>query len=76
MPREGYIQGKVEQAMREKIERTAEEDERKFTDQVRYLLKLGLKAREAAKKAEEYGIMAAGQQEAAERAEYYKAQGE
>lgn len=76
MPREGYIQGKVEQPMREEIERTAEEDERKFTDQVRYLLKLGLKAREAAKQAEAYGIIAAGQQEAAERTEQYKAQGQ
>lgn len=76
MPREGYIQGKVEQGMREEIERTAEEDERKFTDQVRYLLKLGLKAREAAKQAEAHGIIAAGQQEAAERTEQYKAQGQ
>lgn len=76
MPREGYIQAKIEKTTEDEIRRTAKEDDRKFTDQVRYLVKLGLKAREEAKKAESRGIIVAGQLEAAERAGQYKAQGE
>lgn len=50
MPRDGYMNLKAEQDLVERVKTAAAEDDRTINDQLRYLLKIGLRYRDVIKR--------------------------
>lgn len=50
MPRDGYMNLKAEQDLVDRVKTAAAEDDRTINDQLRYLLKIGLRYRDVIKR--------------------------
>lgn len=71
MPKPGYINVKIDDALKAIVQQTAREDRRTDAGQIEYLISLGLRARTIAKQAEQYGVERAGLTLAAEKTEQF-----